>query len=118
MIYYTVLFGVSRAFGVAAQLIWDRALGARTCGFLLKSSFMLIMPTSSRAPEVVLERGDQEDVRGQAVDACSRCLVLATAASAEVADVVLIIPYCIVGLIKREDTLISICCRECTTIHE
>jgi citrate synthase len=30
MQYYTVLFGVSRAFGVAAQLIWDRALGART----------------------------------------------------------------------------------------
>ncbi|KAE9407668.1 citrate synthase [Gymnopus androsaceus JB14] len=28
MSYYTVLFGVSRAFGVAAQLIWDRALGA------------------------------------------------------------------------------------------
>lgn len=28
MRYYTVLFGVSRAFGVAAQLIWDRALGA------------------------------------------------------------------------------------------
>ncbi|KAL0568596.1 citrate (Si)-synthase [Marasmius crinis-equi] len=28
MNYYTVLFGVSRAFGVAAQLIWDRALGA------------------------------------------------------------------------------------------
>jgi hypothetical protein len=27
--YYTVLFGVSRAFGVASQLIWDRALGAR-----------------------------------------------------------------------------------------
>jgi len=27
MNYYTVLFGVSRAFGVAAQLIWDRALG-------------------------------------------------------------------------------------------
>jgi citrate synthase len=26
--FYTVLFGVSRAFGVAAQLIWDRALGA------------------------------------------------------------------------------------------
>ncbi|TFY72039.1 hypothetical protein EVG20_g967 [Dentipellis fragilis] len=26
--YYTVLFGVSRAFGVTAQLIWDRALGA------------------------------------------------------------------------------------------
>lgn len=33
MNYYTVLFGVSRAFGVAAQLIWDRALGARACAF-------------------------------------------------------------------------------------
>lgn len=31
MQFYTVLFGVSRAFGVAAQLIWDRALGARKC---------------------------------------------------------------------------------------
>ncbi|KZT29919.1 citrate synthase [Neolentinus lepideus HHB14362 ss-1] len=28
MQFYTVLFGISRAFGVAAQLIWDRALGA------------------------------------------------------------------------------------------
>jgi citrate synthase len=28
MQFYTVLFGVSRAFGVAAQLVWDRALGA------------------------------------------------------------------------------------------
>ncbi len=27
--FYTVLFGVSRALGVASQLIWDRALGAR-----------------------------------------------------------------------------------------
>ena len=36
MNYYTVLFGVSRAFGVAAQLIWDRALGARK-----SSRFML-----------------------------------------------------------------------------
>jgi len=35
MQFYTVLFGVSRAFGVAAQLIWDRALGARKfCPFL------------------------------------------------------------------------------------
>jgi citrate synthase len=25
--YYTVMFGVSRALGVLAQLIWDRALG-------------------------------------------------------------------------------------------
>jgi citrate synthase len=28
MNFYTVLFGVSRAFGVTAQLVWDRALGA------------------------------------------------------------------------------------------
>jgi len=28
MQFYTVLFGVSRALGVTAQLIWDRALGA------------------------------------------------------------------------------------------
>ena len=28
MQFYTVLFGVSRALGVSAQLIWDRALGA------------------------------------------------------------------------------------------
>jgi citrate synthase len=33
MQFYTVLFGVSRAFGVAAQLIWDRALGARMSRF-------------------------------------------------------------------------------------
>jgi len=25
--FYTVLFGVSRAFGVASALVWDRALG-------------------------------------------------------------------------------------------
>ena len=35
MQYYTVLFGVSRAFGVSAQLIWDRALGAREFGLIL-----------------------------------------------------------------------------------
>lgn len=34
MQFYTVLFGVSRAFGVAAQLIWDRALGARELFFI------------------------------------------------------------------------------------
>jgi citrate synthase len=27
MSYYTVLFGVSRALGVLASLVWDRALG-------------------------------------------------------------------------------------------
>jgi citrate (Si)-synthase len=36
--YYTVLFGVSRAFGVAAQLIWDRALGARECLAFIRRS--------------------------------------------------------------------------------
>ena len=41
MQYYTVLFGVSRAFGVAAQLIWDRALGARECLSLLHLSLSL-----------------------------------------------------------------------------
>ena len=41
MQYYTVLFGVSRAFGVAAQLIWDRALGARECLPLLHLSLSL-----------------------------------------------------------------------------
>lgn len=35
MQFYTVLFGVSRAFGVAAQLIWDRALGARKSYYLI-----------------------------------------------------------------------------------
>lgn len=39
MQFYTVLFGVSRAFGVAAQLIWDRALGARRCHFLYLRGF-------------------------------------------------------------------------------
>lgn len=34
MKFYTVLFGVSRAFGVTAQLIWDRALGARKSVYL------------------------------------------------------------------------------------
>lgn len=37
MQFYTVLFGVSRAFGVAAQLIWDRALGARAYSPFLPS---------------------------------------------------------------------------------
>jgi citrate synthase len=37
MQFYTVLFGVSRAFGVAAQLIWDRALGARKSRCLFSS---------------------------------------------------------------------------------
>lgn len=41
MQFYTVLFGVSRAFGVAAQLIWDRALGARMSLFLMNLATVL-----------------------------------------------------------------------------
>ena len=41
MQFYTVLFGVSRAFGVAAQLVWDRALGARE--YLKTSSFVYFL---------------------------------------------------------------------------
>lgn len=47
MQYYTVLFGVSRAFGVAAQLIWDRALGAREhCIFCVKGESTVLIYTS------------------------------------------------------------------------
>ena len=67
MNFYTVLFGVSRAFGVAAQLIWDRALGARE----YSSCYMTVATVqaltsillSSRASQVVLKRGHQEDLR-------------------------------------------------------
>jgi citrate synthase len=51
MQYYTVLFGVSRAFGVAAQLIWDRALGARKSNHPLMSSFLSLI-----TPFTALER--------------------------------------------------------------
>ena len=44
--YYTVLFGVSRAFGVAAQLIWDRALGARTYPSLISRLISLFIISS------------------------------------------------------------------------
>lgn len=42
MQFYTVLFGVSRAFGVAAQLIWDRALGARKSMLFYYYSYILL----------------------------------------------------------------------------
>jgi len=50
MQFYTVLFGVSRAFGVAAQLIWDRALGARQYTNYLSydSSSLLVFPALER----------------------------------------------------------------------
>ena len=72
MNFYTVLFGVSRAFGVAAQLIWDRALGARMCRFGSFLDVAVSDPTiySSRASEVVLDRGDQEDLQGQELKGC------------------------------------------------
>ena len=56
MQFYTVLFGVSRAFGVAAQLIWDRALGART-SILCFLPFILYLANwfdSSGAAQVIL----------------------------------------------------------------
>ena len=46
MNFYTVLFGVSRAFGVAAQLIWDRALGARTYPSLISRLISLFIISS------------------------------------------------------------------------
>ena len=66
MEFYTVLFGVSRAFGVAAQLIWDRALGARvyifvSCGRTNVSNNRC----SAGASQVVLHRLHPEDVRKQ-----------------------------------------------------
>lgn len=54
MQFYTVLFGVSRAFGVAAQLIWDRALGARELYFLLQgvmTVYLIFFSLSPRASE-------------------------------------------------------------------
>ncbi len=66
MNFYTVLFGVSRAFGVASQLIWDRALGARKYLPCLDVDAMSDLSSySPRAPQVVLDRGDQEDFQGQ-----------------------------------------------------
>lgn len=58
MEFYTVLFGVSRAFGVTAQLIWDRALGARK--FLLLKSLppFIKMTYSSRTPQVIFHCPD------------------------------------------------------------
>lgn len=65
MNFYTVLFGVSRAFGVAAQLIWDRALGARKCLRTPLRDFRSLSASSSRAPQVVLNRGHRKDIQGQ-----------------------------------------------------
>lgn len=50
MEFYTVLFGVSRAFGVAAQLIWDRALGARVYIYVSRER------TNAETSLVALER--------------------------------------------------------------
>jgi hypothetical protein len=68
--YYTVLFGVSRAFGVAAQLIWDRALGARECNTrrIRKCLRLTAPPSSSRASQVLLDCAHRQDVRGQELD--------------------------------------------------
>lgn len=63
MEFYTVLFGVSRAFGVAAQLIWDRALGARVYIFVCyRRTSSPDNPCSPGTPQVVLHRLHPEDV--------------------------------------------------------
>lgn len=63
MEFYTVLFGVSRAFGVAAQLIWDRALGARVyISAPHPRTAVLDHFCSTGASQVVLHRLHPEDV--------------------------------------------------------
>ena len=63
MEFYTVLFGVSRAFGVAAQLIWDRALGARAYISLSHAGCLASYhPSSTGASQVVLHCLHPEDV--------------------------------------------------------
>ena len=68
MQYYTVLFGVSRAFGVAAQLIWDRALGARQYHSIFSGSKILTIACSSGAAEVILYCCNPTDVCRQGLD--------------------------------------------------
>ena len=65
MNYYTVLFGVSRAFGVAAQLIWDRALGAREFSNPAPAPPTNAHNNSTRTSEVLLYCTHREDVQGQ-----------------------------------------------------
>ena len=66
MEFYTVLFGVSRAFGVAAQLIWDRALGARTCIPNFRAGKRdSCHPCSAGASQVVFHRLHSKDFRQQ-----------------------------------------------------
>lgn len=75
MEFYTVLFGVSRAFGVAAQLIWDRALGARA--YISAPHDMIIglkPPFSAGASQVVLYHFHPEDVRQQELTGRCACL--------------------------------------------
>jgi citrate synthase len=62
MEFYTVLFGISRAFGVAAQLIWDRALGARTSHSIL-SIIRISLLHSSGTTQVLFDDIYQADVR-------------------------------------------------------
>lgn len=68
MQYYTVLFGVSRAFGVAAQLIWDRALGARQYHLLFSCFKIIDIACSPGTTQVLLYDCNQSDVRRQSLD--------------------------------------------------
>lgn len=79
MQYYTVLFGVSRAFGVAAQLIWDRALGARQYYPLFSCFKSLDIACSPGTAQVLLYDCNQTNVRRQsldyAIDLCMYALI-------------------------------------------
>jgi hypothetical protein len=67
MQFYTVLFGVSRAFGVAAQLIWDRALGARGFYLFLVNEYDTYVCYSPGTSKILFHRRHQEDVSKQGV---------------------------------------------------
>lgn len=67
--FYTVLFGVSRAFGVVSQLIWDRALGMplerpksvslshlMTWHGLMRSTLPTLSRRCSRASKLFIDR--------------------------------------------------------------
>ena len=61
-----MLFGVSRAFGVAAQLIWDRALGARACISTFRTGRKdSYHPCSAGASQVVFHCLHSKDFRQQ-----------------------------------------------------
>lgn len=63
MQFYTVLFGVSRAFGVAAQLIWDRALGARKYSARFPDASLIDYLQHSSVPSHIPQRRSRKCLR-------------------------------------------------------